>query len=233
MALPTDLYGSFLWNVGYAICHQLPDRSFLLGGLQMPMCARDTGTYLGFLVTFGLFLFRKRFERSLLPDRAVLAASFVGVFFYMFDSLSSYLGFRSTSNELRLFAGLAFGSGTAFLLLSVAGIVLFKASERSRTFTYRDLIIIYPLLALISIPFFLDLGITAYFLEATLIIIGLVTMFYIIVMVFVGAATSWNLADKTVTSRLIVASLLLESSIFIVLWVAKFYLWRYVQIPGS
>ena len=204
-----------------------------MGGLQMPMCARDTGTYLGFLVVIGLFLFRKRFDRAMLPDKAVLTASFVGVGFYMFDALSSYLGFRSTSNDLRLLAGLAFGSGTAFLLLSVAGIVLFKASEKSRTFTYRDLMIIYPLLALFSFPFFLDLGISAYFLEATLVIIGLVTSFFIIVMVLVGTTTSWNLADRSVTSKLIVASSLLESTIFIVLWVAKYYLWHFVQIPGS
>jgi uncharacterized membrane protein len=232
MGPPTDLYGSFLWNIGYAICHQLPDRSFILGGLQMPMCARDTGTYLGFLVVIGLFFFRKRYNRSMLPDRTVLAASAIGVLFYAFDAGSSYLGFRSTTNDLRLVAGLAFGSGISFLLLTVASIVLFKASERDRTFTYRDLAIVYPLLALLSIPLFLDLGIPGYYLEATLVIMGLLFAFFIITLVLLGAVTSWNLVDAF-KIKLITASIALESLIFIGLWVAKYYAWPLVQVPGG
>jgi uncharacterized membrane protein len=233
MGPPTDLYGSILWNVGYALCHQLPERSFFVGGQQMPMCARDTGTYLGFFVVLVLFLVWRRYNRALLPDRAVLTASFIGVGFYMFDALSSYLGFRSTSNEFRLLAGLAFGSGTAFLLLSVAGITLFKASEQRRTFTYFDLIVTYPVLVLISIPFFIDLGTSAYYLEASLVIIGLLSLFFIISALLVGMVTSWNFTEHGSTYKLIFTSLVVESFILIVLWVVKYYLWQFVHIPGS
>jgi uncharacterized membrane protein len=233
MGPPTDLYGSFLWNVGYAICHQLPDRSFFLGGLQMPMCARDTGTYLGFLFVIGLFLFRRRSDRKLLPDKAVLAASVAGVGFYAFDALSSYLGFRSTSNDLRLVAGLAFGSGMAFLLLTVASILLFKASKPERTFTYRDLLIIYPLLALVSVPFFLGSGTSIYYFEATLVIAGLLLTFFIIALVLVGAVKSWSLVQHDVAVRFVVVSAAVQLSIFLVLWVAKYYAWPLVQIPGG
>ena len=37
--------GTYL--VGSAICHQRPDRSFRLSGVQMPVCARCVGLYLG------------------------------------------------------------------------------------------------------------------------------------------------------------------------------------------
>lgn len=233
MGPPVDLYGAFLWNVGYAICHQLPDRSFVLGGLQMPMCARDTGTYLGYLVVLGLFFFRRRYNRSMLPDRTVLAASVIGVMFYAFDAVSSYLGFRTTTNDLRLIAGLAFGSGISFLLLTVASIVLYKASDRSRTFTYHDMVIVYPLLALLTIPLFLNLGIFGYYLEATLVIFGLLFAFFIITMVLVGALTSWNLVNNAFKRKIIISSIMLESSILIGLWVAKYFAWPLVQIPGA
>ena len=36
--------------VGSVICHQRPDRSFRLWGVQMPVCARCSGLYLGAVV---------------------------------------------------------------------------------------------------------------------------------------------------------------------------------------
>ena len=40
--------GTYL--VGGAVCHQRPDRSFRLGGVQMSVCARCAGLYLGAVV---------------------------------------------------------------------------------------------------------------------------------------------------------------------------------------
>ena len=40
--------GTYL--VGSVICHQRPDRSFRLWGVQMPVCARCAGLYLGAMV---------------------------------------------------------------------------------------------------------------------------------------------------------------------------------------
>jgi uncharacterized membrane protein len=33
-------------DAGGVICHQLPERSFFLSGIQLPVCARCTGLYL-------------------------------------------------------------------------------------------------------------------------------------------------------------------------------------------
>jgi uncharacterized membrane protein len=35
-----------IYQAGSLVCHQLPDRSFHLAGVQMPVCARCTGLYL-------------------------------------------------------------------------------------------------------------------------------------------------------------------------------------------
>ena len=36
-----------LFPLGHFICHQRPERSFFIGGQQLPVCARCTGLYLG------------------------------------------------------------------------------------------------------------------------------------------------------------------------------------------
>ena len=71
----------------------------------MPMCARDTGTYLGYLVRPRIVLLPKEVQSVHVTYRTVLAASVIGVMFYAFDAVSSYLGFRTTTNDLRLIAG--------------------------------------------------------------------------------------------------------------------------------
>ena len=54
--------GTYL--VGSAICHQRPDRSFRLWGVQMPVCARCAGLYLGAAVGALLAGVRRRAGRG-------------------------------------------------------------------------------------------------------------------------------------------------------------------------
>ena len=46
-APPDSWLGKAKW-IGYALCHQMPDRSFFAHEHQYPLCARCTGMYLGF-----------------------------------------------------------------------------------------------------------------------------------------------------------------------------------------
>lgn len=51
--------------LGYAVCHQIEDRSFHFHDLQSPLCARCTGLYLGSLLSI-LFQVRQR-KKGLVP----------------------------------------------------------------------------------------------------------------------------------------------------------------------
>ena len=46
-AAPIYAFAFVLYGVGSAVCHQLPERSFHLWSVQMPVCARCTGIYVG------------------------------------------------------------------------------------------------------------------------------------------------------------------------------------------
>jgi hypothetical protein len=39
--------GLFVYRFAAAVCHQLPDRSFSIGAVHMPVCARCAGLYFG------------------------------------------------------------------------------------------------------------------------------------------------------------------------------------------
>lgn len=111
-------------DVGYAVCHQLPTHSFFVGGEQLPLCARCTGIYIGFLVgLIGMALLGKLGATRLppLPVTAVLVVTMVAMVFDGFNSLTASLpesiqAYQPT-NLLRLATGL--GAGAALALLMV------------------------------------------------------------------------------------------------------------------
>jgi len=87
---PGGLFNDARW-VGYAVCHQIPDRSYWALGHPLPLCARCTGQYLGALVMLGYILWTGRTRAARWPSRSILAV--LGLFFVLwgFDGLNSYL----------------------------------------------------------------------------------------------------------------------------------------------
>lgn len=101
----------FAFSLGSGLCHQLPERSFIFHGLQLPLCARCTGIYFGFIFTFVMLavLYRKAPRRGGLSRFYYLMIVVFGLPL-VFDGLSSYLGYRTTTNVIRLWSGSAFGT---------------------------------------------------------------------------------------------------------------------------
>jgi uncharacterized membrane protein len=77
--------------VGYAVCHRIPDRSFFIAQIQLPLCARDTGMFTGALLGIVSFAVVQRKRVALFPRRPflfVLAAFFLA---WAFDGFNSYM----------------------------------------------------------------------------------------------------------------------------------------------
>jgi len=70
LAAPPHALTEKAWQIGYGLCHQQADRSFFVGGRQLPLCARDTGTYLGALATLGSMLATHRQSTGRIPTPA-------------------------------------------------------------------------------------------------------------------------------------------------------------------
>ena len=107
-----------LWGVVYSVgdrlCHQIEDRSFVVGGNEMAFCARCTGVWLG------LFLGLLGFAVIRVPDDGRLAWMVVlGLVPLMVDGGGQFFGWWISVNAVRLVTGLLAGlvGGVCFGLL--------------------------------------------------------------------------------------------------------------------
>lgn len=103
--------------IGHLVCHQLPERTLWVGGQYLPVCARDTGAYLGFYIGYLLLPLRKR--EACGPPNLWMTVLMVSPL--MFDAGTQLAGLRTSTNELRLVTGLLFGAALAPFLVYLLG----------------------------------------------------------------------------------------------------------------
>jgi len=113
-------------RVGYAVCHQIPERSYALPGRPLPLCARDTGTFLGALAGFGMIFARRRSRCQRLPPAPVMAVLVLFIIGWGFDGLNSYLSLfpdlphlYQPHNILRLVTGMLNGIALSSIVYPV------------------------------------------------------------------------------------------------------------------
>jgi uncharacterized membrane protein len=135
------------------ICAQLPGHSFFPGGQQLPLCARNTGIYMGFTCTFLVLLAAGRIRSASLPGRWVLLVLGVAVLFMAedgFNSLFLDLGLPhlyQPHNLLRLASGLGTGTAMAAVVLPVANTLIWRVEDERASFaSLRQLTVMVPVL---------------------------------------------------------------------------------------
>ncbi|MEZ0397222.1 MAG: DUF2085 domain-containing protein [Anaerolineales bacterium] len=87
---PPGVFGK-LNAIGYAVCHQIPERSFPLGAERhSPLCARCSGMYVGAVIGLA-FQSLTAWKRSAMPPWYVLVVLGFFVAAFGVDGLNSYL----------------------------------------------------------------------------------------------------------------------------------------------
>jgi uncharacterized membrane protein len=145
--------------IGYAVCHQAPARSFLIGDRPTPLCARCSGMYLGALA--GIFYLMRLGRRGEIPPLKIGLVLILCVAAFGMDGLNSFTrlipGFPflyQSQNWLRLATGTGMGLGIAAVLVPVFNqAVWIDYSELSALGEWRHLGILF------GIGIFLDLGV--------------------------------------------------------------------------
>jgi uncharacterized membrane protein len=76
--------------IAYAVCHRIAERSFQIGSVPLPLCARCTGMYLGAVAGL-VFQSIRGWKRSKSPRWGIIAVLLVFVAAFGIDGANSYL----------------------------------------------------------------------------------------------------------------------------------------------
>jgi uncharacterized membrane protein len=118
--------------LGMGLCHQLAARSFFGGGHQLPVCARDTGIYVGFVAALLVIAALERGRhRSGMPPVWLLAVGVSLIAFMAWDGITSYAGLRPTTNFLRLTTGLGTGFALALVVAPIVNAQMWRRSSEA------------------------------------------------------------------------------------------------------
>ena len=107
--------------LGYAVCHQIEERSFCIHGICSPLCARCTGMYLGAMLSLGYQAFQGR--KAKFPPVWVFVVLVLLFGWFGVDGLNSFAhffpgqtGIYQPTNLLRLITGTGVGLGIGAVL---------------------------------------------------------------------------------------------------------------------
>ena len=211
-------------SIGFAVCHQLKLRTLSYGEVYLPVCARDTGIYLGFLFAFALLWTAHRRKQNGLPG---LWISLVAIFFIAvmaIDGFTSYLGFRESNNYIRLFTGLITGISLPIFIFPILNFQVWETSTDERILRGIWKKVGYYLLPIVLFLFLnLNISFFKFFLPA-LVAFSVYFTFVTISLLVVTLLPWWNMRAKGV--KQIIAPVLVSMA----LGVGELYAAAYLKI---
>lgn len=102
-------------SLKFAICHQMPERSFKYKGKQFPLCARCTGIFIGYFA-FPLFQLQ-----IIIPSLLLIIMLSIPMFI---DSITQSMNYRESNNLLRVTTGFLFGAAQISFIVLVGTMVI-------------------------------------------------------------------------------------------------------------
>ncbi len=180
--------------VGYAICHRIDERSFHIGVRQLPMCARDTGTFTSAGITLLLLTFLKP-KRAGMPAKKIIFTLIAFFLFWAFDGANSYLylikqtyeGALSQipnaympNNTLRLITGTGMGMGMGSVLYAAFNQTAWKKLDmRPALKEWRELAVLVGTMFIVDLAILSGSSIVLYPI-ALISVLGVITLLSLI-----------------------------------------------------
>lgn len=114
---------NFFNFIGSLVCHQRLERTLVVGGYHLPVCARDTGAFIGLDMGYITLLFLRNKDARGPPSLLLTLVMIVPLYV---DSIGQFLGFWTSNNDLRLFTGILFGMSLAPFFVYTLSLFFFK-----------------------------------------------------------------------------------------------------------
>lgn len=128
-------------RAAYAVCHRIADHSISIGGRQLPLCARCSGTYLGAVAGLAVLALRGKGRAGRFPPRSYLLLLGVFMLAWAADGTNSFLALLglphlyAPSNRLRLLTGALEGIALAAVLLPALNVAFWRRPGDGRSIT--------------------------------------------------------------------------------------------------
>jgi len=212
-----DLYYEILNYFGSAVCHQIIERSLTYKNLTLPLCARCTGIYFSFLISFIPCLIVNRKYRDFISKRyvifGIISIILMGTGFFI-----EFFNLLSLTNQIRLLTGILVGnflgliSSTAFFRISKLNL---KSEEKSSSTYLFMLFLILPLIDFAIITYFpLKLSL----ILATLLISSEILFFSLVIYLFIQSVFTKPIINRkeiSLSGKIFLSIILSISSLLI------------------
>lgn len=222
-----------LYLLLHGVCAQT--HNIVAGGVQLPLCARDSGMYLSYLVTFGVSWWRGRGRAGRMPPLP-LALVFLGLFLVMVaDGINSTLAelllpyAYTPRNDLRLLTGMGAGSALAVVVQFILNNALWRDVEPPKPIIgqWRELAIIGALDAAIVAALALDTPLLAWPL-ALLVVVGLIGNLTIVLTLVIAIALGRANRVVRLTQLAHPATIGLLLTLVMIITMARYRIWMEV-----
>lgn len=126
--------------IGFALCHQIPERSFFFHEHQAPLCARCTGIYLGMALGLFFLVIRRRTRASRLPPAPIAVTLSLFIVVMGIDGVNSTISIipgapqlYHTTNLHRIITGTLCGLAISLLFPPFISIGVWREPSGERT----------------------------------------------------------------------------------------------------
>ncbi|HNS32834.1 MAG TPA: DUF2085 domain-containing protein [bacterium] len=213
---------SLIYRITSYVCHQQPERCFIIWGKLLPLCARCTGIYIGFLTSF-LFLWIMSARKKFLHF-SKKTSLFSAIFFFVFaaESFLSLRGMADTGNNMRFLFGLLGGCSLGIFSFGLINYSLRENTFFAKTyFSSRNLLI---LMLVIIMLFFMKLIFNFsffFYVWLSLSFMGLIFTYAAVNMTLVVVFWHGKLEGENFKLKLALYTAILMAAEFLMLFIFK------------
>lgn len=209
-----DPLWSLLMLFGSSLCHQLPERSYVLGDLQMPLCARCIGIHVGFLLSSVVVWTGARRFSSAMPGKRALAVLGAMTVTGVIMALLSYAGIGGADNASRTMSGLLIGVPIPFVAVPLLNLIVFPGRNARASFKEPMdwMLLALAFLGGAALIFASTSSIVLFVAVSIIGIVGIVVLTFTIALLLVGILTDKNPAGarrRMVTAALVASAFLI------------------------
>lgn len=192
---------------GSLVCHQIPDRTIFLNGMPLPVCARDTGIYLGIFSCLCFITVKGRWDSDKPPGFKYALVICLMTLPMMVDGVSSYLGLRESNNFIRIITGGMFGLAVPIFLVGLLNFKTDKPNNKEILESWTEIIILAAAVLLLAV-FVYEGILLPWWLVSIMIIGSMLAIFYRLVLTVVSNIAFSSTFYRNVTAIIVLCVIL-------------------------